>query len=212
MIGQVLSFLQKKLVAYFESSGDNTSDEPQVVFLVDQTTGDSISFQSRALTILLINIEQEETLRKDNPFLQTGDNGTKYAVFPEIRLNLYLLVVANWDDYITGLNQLSRVIQYFQANRIFLQQSEPELDPSVEKLTVELNTLPFAEQNEVWNALRSPYRPSALFKVRMIVFRQAPGDVLPQITARETSLAHKDPNAPAPPGSKAPPPPPEPTS
>ncbi|MEM7266516.1 MAG: Pvc16 family protein, partial [Pseudomonadota bacterium] len=41
-----------------------------------------------------------------------------------------------------------------------------------EKLTVELVTLPFAQQNEIWNALRTTYRSSLLYKVRMVVFEQ----------------------------------------
>ena len=36
---------------------------------------------------------------------------------------------------------------------------------------MELTTLPFAEQNEVWSALRTTYHPSVLYKVKMVVFK-----------------------------------------
>lgn len=63
------------------------------------------------------------------------------------------------------------IIQYFQHNRRFNQHNAPTLDEEIEQLVMELTTLPFSEQNEIWNALRSPYLPSVLYKVRMIVFR-----------------------------------------
>ena len=40
---------------------------------------------------------------------------------------------------------------------------------------LELVTLPQGEQNEIWSALRVSYQPSALFRVRLVVFRDADG-------------------------------------
>jgi hypothetical protein len=34
---------------------------------------------------------------------------------------------------------------------------------------MELVTSPFSEQNEVWNALRTTYHPSVMYRVRMII-------------------------------------------
>ena len=50
---------------------------------------------------------------------------------------------------------------------------------------MELITLPFSEQNEIWNALRIHYLPSVLYKVKMIVFRDEDAMPLPE-TAEKT--------------------------
>ena len=53
--------------------------------------------------------------------------------------------------------------------------------PQIDKLVLELVTQPLAEQNEIWSALRIGYHPSVLFRVRMVVFRDADGAAVPQI-------------------------------
>lgn len=70
---------------------------------------------------------------------------------------------------------MSEVISYFQANKVFQAEKEAGFPEGVEKLTVEFITLPFAQQNEVWSSLRTTYRPSVLFKIRMLVFQQSGG-------------------------------------
>ncbi|PON18283.1 hypothetical protein C2W62_08665 [Candidatus Entotheonella serta] len=68
------------------------------------------------------------------------------------------------------LRAISHIIQFFQKHRLITPQSNPRLSDEIEQLVMELTTLPFAEQNEVWNALRTSYRPSVLYKVKMVVF------------------------------------------
>ena len=169
MIGKVFTFFSKIL---------NESLETSLVihFPKAEGSGDSVTFEQVGLTLLLINLEQDEATRNANPYLTVKDD-KYYNVMPEIRLNLYMLVVANWsEDYVSGLNALSKVISFFQKHKVFRPgdefPGEVAFPEEVEKLTVELITLPFNQQNEVWNALRTHYRPSALFKVRMIVFKQ----------------------------------------
>jgi hypothetical protein len=71
---------------------------------------------------------------------------------------------------------LSKIIEHFQTMRVFDHEITPDLPAGIEKLILELVTLGFAEQNEVWNALRTTHHPSILYRVRMIVMR----DRLPQ--------------------------------
>jgi hypothetical protein len=84
------------------------------------------------------------------------------------------------------LKYLSRIVQHFQNHRVFNQQNAPELSQRIDRLVLELITLPFSEQNEIWNALRTAYRPSVLYKARMIVFRDE--GALPQPEIAETIL------------------------
>ncbi|MCB9267868.1 MAG: DUF4255 domain-containing protein [Lewinellaceae bacterium] len=149
--------------------------------VLEDRTRESIDFKWEALNLLMINLEEETTMRQADIFRQEK-NGQSFPALPEIRLNLYLLFVANRSDYKTSMNHLSLVIRYFQSRRVFDHKNTPALPEEVEKLTVELITLPFAQQNEVWNALRTSYKPSILYKVRMVVFSQdEPLQRLPEV-------------------------------
>ena len=57
----------------------------------------------------------------------------------------------------------------------------PELSENIEQLVMELVTLPFSEQNEVWSSLRVTYHPSVLYKVKMVVFQDEDAVGMPEI-------------------------------
>jgi hypothetical protein len=92
--------------------------------------------------------------------------------------------VAHYQQYEDSLRNLSAIIQYFQNHRLFTQQDAPELSENIEQLVVELVTLSFSEQNEVWGSLRLPYHPSVLYKVKMIVFQDEAPREMPEITEK----------------------------
>jgi hypothetical protein len=183
MIGDVLCLLRDRLNAYLSASmpdagGDSAEARVQ---LIDGEKGDPIEFRLNAITVLLVNIEQETSNRSADPYLRTpGESGLR-KLQPEIRLNLYVLFVARFKAYEQGLNQLGLVIRFLQGHRALDHDNTPGLAPQIEKLVLELVTLPLAEQNEIWSALRISYHPSVLFRVRMVVFKDAEGAAVPQI-------------------------------
>jgi hypothetical protein len=64
----------------------------------------------------------------------------------------------------------------------------PELSENIEQLMIELITLPFSAQNEVWSALRVAYHPSLLYKIKMIVFQDEAGVGVAEITDRSVEI------------------------
>lgn len=189
MLKSVIEFFQKELSNYLASTG---AANPTVEYPSTLSGSESIDFIKTALNLLMINLEEENTLRQADVF-RHEKNGKPFHGLPEIRLNLYLLFVANMADYPTSLDLLSRVIRFFQARRVFDRSNTPQLPAEIEKLTAELITLPFAEQNEVWNALRTSYKPSLLYKVRMVVFEPEAPVVPPgEITEIDTTLKDKN--------------------
>lgn len=175
MIDKTLLFLKEQLNTYLSQqanlSSAETASEALVQFL-DGAKMDPLTFQLGAVSVLLINLEQENTLRAPDLYRRTADTGEAYAIQPEIRLHLYVLFVAHFSHYEDALAKLSLIIQHFQKHRLFQGENEPKLaEAGIEQLIVELTTLPFAEQNEVWNALRTTYHPSVLYKVKMLVFQ-----------------------------------------
>jgi len=173
MISDALVFLKNQLNTYLRSvSGrkPDESEEDKVVF-VDGEKMDPISFKLGAVSVLLINIEEENTLRAADPYVRVSAEGAFQRVQPEIRINLYVLFIARFKQYEQGLTYLSLIIKYFQNHRLLDHHNAPELSDKIDHLIIELVTLPFSEQNEVWNSLRTTYYPSVLYKVKMLVFR-----------------------------------------
>ncbi len=186
MLRDVLLFLKNHLNAYFQILSGGTPEatvEDKVVF-IDGGNMDPITFQLGAVSALLINIEEENTLRTPDPYTRVSPDGTRQKVQPEIRLNLYVLFVARFQQYEDALRYLSLIIQYFQNHRVLNHQNAPELSDTIEQLVMELITLPFSEQNEVWNSLRATYHPSVLYKVKMVVFKDEDAVTMPTITEK----------------------------
>jgi hypothetical protein len=171
MIDKILLFLKSGLNTYLTSGrSPNDPQDEQVVFAEWKNT-DSISFKLGSVSMMLVKLEQEHSLRAEDPFSRILPDGNVQKGQPEIRLNLHLLFIAHYQQYEDSLRYLSAIIQYFQGHRLLNHQNSPALAEHIEQLTLEFVSLSFSEQNEIWGALRLPYHPSVLYKVKMVVFR-----------------------------------------
>lgn len=180
MISEAIKFLLNRLNQELprESSGAPVED---LFVYVGTGKDDALSFKSDAVSLLLVRIEEETTLRLPDRYEVVSDKGTRQKVEPEIRMNLFILFVARFpDNYSLSLHHLSRLVRYFQNHRIFTHDNSPELDEAIPQLILELITPSFSEQNEIWGTLRTAYQPSALYKVRMLVFRDEAAQELPE--------------------------------
>ena len=121
-------------------------------------------------------------------YVRVAADGTHRRVQPDIRINLYVLFVARFSQYEQGLSYLSRIIEHFQAHRVFDHSNAPELSERIERLIMELTTQSFAEQNEIWNALRTTYHPSMLYRVRMVVIREDVAVTTPGVGDKEMAV------------------------
>ena len=68
---------------------------------------------------------------------------------------------------------------------LLTREEYPMMDPALDQLLMELVTMPFDKQNEIWNALRTTYLPSVLYRVRMVVFHDETPNVVTGITGIE---------------------------
>ncbi|MEZ4731484.1 MAG: DUF4255 domain-containing protein [Caldilineaceae bacterium] len=192
MISETLSFLKDQLNNFLSAGqSDNESHEDPVVF-VDGEKMDPLSFRLGALSLLLINIEEEKLLRPPDRYRRTAADGTHYQVHPPLHLNLYILVVARFKQYEEALRRLALVIQYFQTHRLFGHPETPTLPEQIEQVVIELLTLPFAEQNEVWSSLRLAYHPSVLYKVKMVIYQDEAGLRMTDVKERVLQTASMD--------------------
>lgn len=177
MIAEVLVFLRRHLderlrVELGGSQDDAAGD--RVVF-VDGDKMDPMVFQLGAVTALLINLEEERTLRSADLHVRQAEDGSRQRAQPEIRLVLYMLFVARFKQYDAAWAHLSKIVEHFQSLPVLDPASAPELPAGVERLVMELVTLDFARQNEVWNALRTTHHPSVLYRVKLLAYRDRRG-------------------------------------
>jgi len=125
------------------------------------------------IVISLVNLEHETVMKSMGNYLTDG--GKSYAkVAPSVKLNLYVLISANYDssNYIEATKILSFIIGVLQANPYFTRQTNPELQAPVEKLTFEIFNLPINELSHIWSGIGAKYVPSIIYKVRMLTIQE----------------------------------------
>jgi hypothetical protein len=167
MINDVLVVLKNKLNDYCRLT--TGSPEDKVVF-PDGANLDPDQYPINSVTPILVNFEEEKNMRAANRFEGTITKGIKTGVNPAITLNLMVLFVVRFSDYEQTMKFLSLVIKFFQRNNVHDHHNTPTLSPEIDKLKMELITLPFNERNELWSSLKAPYQPSALYKISLLVF------------------------------------------
>jgi hypothetical protein len=94
------------------------------------------------------------------------------VVQPPLYIDLHLIFMANFAarNYSDGLSSISRLISYFQQTPWFNQANAPDLDPDIDKITMEFDSLSPVDVNYVMGMLGTNYLPSAFYKLRMIPF------------------------------------------
>jgi hypothetical protein len=175
LISDALVFLKNQLNTYLKANWNSADPRPDPVDFIDGDKMEPLTFNLGSISILLVNLEEEKKLRAPDLYKRTSVNGTYQSVQPEIRLNLYVLFVARYSVYQQALENLSLVVQYFQSHPLFRHPDVVGLSDQIDQLSLELITLPFSEQNDVWSALRATYHPSLLYKVKMVVFQDQDG-------------------------------------
>jgi hypothetical protein len=183
MIGEILLLLKNAVNDHLNviSGRDGTQPEQEYVVFLESETVDSLPLKLGAVTLLLVNLEEEHAVRPADPHRRTVPDGTVVRVEPPIYLAAYVLFVARYKDYQQSLRNISSILQFFQRHRIFDRSSMPALSDRIGQITIELLTIPFAEQNNLWSLLRSSYQPSLLYQVRMAVFQDEQGVVEPPV-------------------------------
>ncbi len=182
MIHTCLSFLTNELNDYLKlRTGSPTVDR---VFLTSVATeGGGVVIPNKSLGVSLINIE-EDRVYKDQKSTLINNHGNVERLNPEIKLNLYVLISANFqnaeaedstDDYVEGLKQLSWIISFFQAKNVFTPENSPKMadfDPNLTKLVVELYSYSFEQLFNFWSVVGAKYLPSVLYKIRILTFQE----------------------------------------
>ncbi|HYE50582.1 MAG TPA: DUF4255 domain-containing protein [Azospirillaceae bacterium] len=112
-----------------------------------------------------------ETIVSTYTAAQPGPGG--FAMMPPpLYVDLYLTFMANFGGgvYAEGLAAISRVVSFFQRNPWLTHENAPDLDPTVDKITLEFASLTPADVNYVMGMMGARYLPSVFYKLRLIPF------------------------------------------
>lgn len=173
MIDKSLETLKKATHNYLVSLPQLNITSESTIHLTHVANPDgTLAISDDSLAMTLVNIEEERITRSQIPYIKTPE-GRIIHVNPEIKLNLSVLVSANFTNYKTGLEYLSGAIHFFQSKNVFTPQNTPDLDPAIEKLIVEMDTLNLEQQHHLWGLLGAKYLPSVLYKIRLITIQEA---------------------------------------
>jgi uncharacterized protein DUF4255 len=166
MIHLALKFLKDQVNSRLHQEGE--PDDILLTAIVNDKG--EYNFAPGQIGISAINIEEEKFLKAQPPAERRTKDTVQFAN-PEIRLNVFMMLAANpgKDFYEDALRKLSEAIFFFQGINVFERTNFPALDPRIEKLIVDLYTLSFEQQNQLWGSLGAKYIPSVIYKVRLLV-------------------------------------------
>lgn len=182
MIDKAMKFMTDELNDYLGLQSTSLSMPPQIKLSNVSDADGKVVIPSNMLGLSLINVEEERVMKDQRTFGRTLSGEVEYYN-PELRLNLYVLVSANFigtsgagnpvaPEYEEGLKQLSYVISFFQGKNVFTTDNSPALDPVIKKLIVELYSFSFEQQYNFWSVIGGKYMPSALYRVRMLTYQE----------------------------------------
>ena len=178
MINTALDFLTKEINTYLQLQNGVQGEK---IYLTNVATASGEwAIKDNSLGLSLINIEEEKVF-KEQRTAYINEQGNTEHMNPELKLNLYVLVSANYTDvtgdaqqYKEGLKQLSYVISLFQSRNVFTSENSPlmhSIDPALKKLIVELYSYSFEQQYNFWSVIGAKYLPSILYRVRLVKFQ-----------------------------------------
>jgi hypothetical protein len=173
MIGSALVYLRKRVDAHLRSalaleSDGSTAD--RVVF-VEGDKLDPFTVPLGSIGMVVVNVREEREFRDANRHQRpSGEGGGVERHHPDIHLEISLLFVAKFKDHAHAWNQLSHVIGFFQAHPLFDPETDNDLPNGLRRLTCELVSLSFQQQNEIWSALKTSLQPALLYRLHCLTF------------------------------------------
>lgn len=175
MIRRTLEVLRNELQYFLDLKDPDRRISSNVVLsnLLDEK-GDTIftsedgEKSGHYLILTLVNIAQEN--HRKPPVRHKELAGQQLGkINPVINLNLYVLFAAHsFTQYETSLALISNVIGFFQTKPYFDQDNTPSLPSGIQRITADLQSLTFEQQNYLWGLLGAKYMPSVIYKLRTV--------------------------------------------
>ena len=172
VIKTTLELIRDKVNEYFRNADPRDEDWVILSNILDHGGGVFEETKDK-LVMFLANIQHETAISTYNSTVPAKSGGGYVVVTPPLYIDLFVLFYANFLDnnYREGLGIISRTISFFQQNPWFTHANLPDLDPIIDKLTLEMTNLDVTDLNYLMGLMGTKYLPSVYYKIRMIPFR-----------------------------------------
>jgi Pvc16 N-terminal domain len=172
MLFEVIQIIVEQVNSYLDQCGLDKSVTPENIAILESQDENAHLLKNK-VALSLLNLQEEATLKNfPNHSYENSKVVYKNSV---INLNLYILFSANRDTYLKSLNDISKIIEFFQGKKLFTQANtvynrNNTAMNNIEnfRFSVELYTPTFEEMNFIWGTLGGRQLPSALYKISMI--------------------------------------------
>ncbi len=169
MIAHVFKHVVSELNGYINQRV-GVSDKALATSLFDQLGNVDTNLTGKVV-VSIVNVEQDRTYHSVEAYEKRSD-GTAERVLPPVRVNLYLLFIANMKDHDEAAKGLSHVLSFFQHRPSFDFASVPDLEVHKGRFTADLQSMTFEQINHLWGALGGKYMPSVLYKLGLFDIRE----------------------------------------
>ncbi len=175
MIGDVLENITKELSSFIDAQAGFSTGKKTVILAKPSNAKGEISLPDNCIAMSLINIKEDASNR--SPLIKKRVEGDKvYTQAPGISLDLSVIFIANFpNDYVSELNYITKVIEFFQEKDTFSIENTPSLKKQnryFENLVFRLGTTKLEEQHHIWNQLGIKYMPSVIYNVGKILIQE----------------------------------------
>ncbi|MEO1094985.1 MAG: DUF4255 domain-containing protein [Cyanobacteria bacterium J06638_28] len=173
MLFDALKLIQSAFHAYISEVEDTPPEQDILVIDSIPASKDAGGTQDNLdgkVVMSLVNL-QEEIILKASPHHQQLESRTIHEN-PLTSLNLFVLFsVVHRDQYEASLQQLSRVIEFFQWKQVFASadstSASTELSQPI-RVYADLYSLSFEQLEHLWRSLGGKQEPFALYKLRVV--------------------------------------------
>lgn len=206
MIHIALELIRSELNTYMQNLPGHEVVLGNVAAL-DANSGIPATLLENRVILTLVNVEEESAF-KNLPNSNKLPNGSVQYKNPPVFLNLYVLFTAHFlpdgvkTNYDLALDNLSRVIQFFQSKSVFNLKNAPVFQNGPEppssqlsdlQLIVSIYTMTFEQINHLWGSLGGKQLPFVMYKMRMVILQDAittgTGPVIEEIGTGEQAIA-----------------------
>jgi hypothetical protein len=170
LIYPALQHIVLELNTYFKLISPSSGEERVVVGTLFDLDGQVNNATKGKVVVSVVNVEEEGIYRSVDLY-RKRDDGVSALVKPEVRINLYVLFVANLSNYEEVLKAISQIISFFQLKPSFDYSDIPLLAEREGRISVELFSMTFEQQNHLWGALGGKYMPSVMYKIGIVGIR-----------------------------------------
>lgn len=172
MIDTALKIIKDEIQTFLRLKMKTDSSEEKIYLAPAVDENGKIPVNDNSVSMSLVKIEEDRVNTSYTRSSEITKNNKVHYYNPPVRLNLYVLFAATFSDYTEALKFVSYIISFFQSKNVFTPANTPALDPNFGRITMELYSQSLEEQNYLWAMLGSSYRPSVLYKLRMLTIQE----------------------------------------